>query len=84
LSGFKKAHGINRVRLHGEGDVADLVSVETVRKELPPFLADTPLHKIYNFDETGMVMVMMMTMMMIMMMMLLLLLLLLLLLYYYY
>ena len=51
--GFKKANGINRVRLHGEGADAYLVSVETVSKELPPLLADTSLHKIYNFDETG-------------------------------
>ncbi len=53
LSGFKKAHGINRLRLYGEGASANLVSVEIVRKELPPLLADTPLNKIYNFDETG-------------------------------
>ncbi len=52
LSRFKKAHGINRVRLHGEGDEADLVPVATVRTELPPILTDTPLNKIYNFDET--------------------------------
>ena len=33
LNGFKKAHGINRVCLHGEGAAADLLSVEIVRKE---------------------------------------------------
>ena len=40
------------MRLHGEGASADLLSVEIVRKELPPLLADIPLNKIYNFVET--------------------------------
>jgi hypothetical protein len=53
LYGFKKAFGINRMRLHGEGADADMNSVATARRELPPILADTPLSKIYNFDETG-------------------------------
>jgi hypothetical protein len=53
LAGFKQAFGISRMRLHGEGADANLQSVEIVRKELPPLLADTPLSNIYNFDETG-------------------------------
>lgn len=53
LLNFKKAYGINRIAMHGEGADADLDSVTIVRRELPPLLADTPPENIYNFDETG-------------------------------
>lgn len=53
LLNFKKANDINRTVLHGEGEDADLASVQVVRQTLPPILADVPLHKIFNFDETG-------------------------------
>lgn len=50
---YKLAHNINRVKLHGEGADADVAAVQIVRQQLPRLLADTPLDKIYNFDETG-------------------------------
>ena len=53
LLGFKKANNINRIRLHGEGQDADLRSVHVVRTQLPRILGEVPLSKIYNFDETG-------------------------------
>jgi hypothetical protein len=53
LLGFKKSRGIQRIRLHGEGASADNDRVAIVRTQLPPLLADTPLDKIYNFDESG-------------------------------
>jgi hypothetical protein len=53
LLNYKKAYGINRIAMHGEGADADLDSVAIVRRELPPLLAETPLENIYNFDETG-------------------------------
>ena len=57
LLNFKKAYGINRIALHRKGADADLDSVAIVMRELPPLLADTPLENIYNFDETGVVVV---------------------------
>ena len=53
LLGFKKANGINRVALHGEGADADMASVQVVRTHLPRILQDVPMKNIYNFDETG-------------------------------
>ena len=53
LTNYKKAYGIHKTAMHGEGEDADLNSVLIVRSELPQLLADTPLENIYNFDETG-------------------------------
>jgi hypothetical protein len=53
LLNFKKAYGINRIALYGEGADADLDSVAIVKRELPPLLSKTPLENIYNFDETS-------------------------------
>jgi hypothetical protein len=54
LLGFKKANNINRLRLRGEGESADLVYVQAVREQLLLILMDVPLEKIFNFDETCM------------------------------
>jgi hypothetical protein len=54
LLGFKKANNINRLRLYGEGESANLVSMQAVREQLPLILKDVTLEKIFNFDETCM------------------------------
>ena len=53
LRKFKEEYNINRIRLHGEGEDADMQGVHITRTQLPPLLAGIDPDLIYNFDETG-------------------------------
>jgi hypothetical protein len=53
LISYKKACGIIRIDMHGEGADADLDSAAIVKRKPPSLLAETHLEKISNFDETG-------------------------------
>jgi hypothetical protein len=53
LDGFKKRHGLSRVKRHGEAGSVDVRDAEDERRRLIPILKGYNPDNIWNFDETA-------------------------------